>query len=283
MKEIVIAGIPVKALTEEDAIDVTPELAKELMDQDNKNFRRVSQSEVKRHKNAMTTGSWFFNGDSIAINKDGLVKDGQHRLLGCIESEMPLRTFPILIENDMNIDNKKKLSFDKILAGLGYANTTALAATAKILCRHHKGIKNFYIAKYEIDNNELMQYFESHPEILESFNFTMTYYSKCNVPHSALASFFHVTKMYDSNMAIDFVRKLSLPIGEYERLGITEFNALYHLKRFLMKDTKDEKTPLPIKLAVMIKAWNYWRDEATCQRLLWRVGGSNPEPFPEFK
>lgn len=282
MKEITIAGVRVNALTEDDAVIVTPEVAVELMSQDNENFRKVSRGEVNRHKTSMKNGEWHFNGDTIAIDSKGLVKDGQHRLLGCGESNVPLKTFLIRIGNDMNIDSKKKLSFDKILKDLGYHNITALAATIKILYRYYHTNHSHFTSKGEIENNYLVKFFNENKDILESVAFTMTYYKNTNIPHSVLASFYHITRKIDSDMARTFVHQLSLPLDEYSRLNINEFNAMYHLKRALTKESKDQKMPIPIKTALTIKAWNYWRDDAACQRLHWRTG-ANAEAFPEIR
>ena len=119
MIKLTIAGVEVNALTEHDAITITPDEAKRLLEQDNRNFRKVSRGEVAKYTNSMKEGKWRFNGDSIALDASGLVKDGQHRLIACMESQIPMKVFPIRINSDINIDNKK-LSFDAILAGMGY-------------------------------------------------------------------------------------------------------------------------------------------------------------------
>jgi hypothetical protein len=183
----------------------------------------------------------------------------------------------------MNIDTKKKLSFDKILQGLGHRNHTSLSATIKTLYRHSRGTSNYFTTKYEIENNHLVKFFESNPDILDSFNFTMTYYHKCDIPHSTLATFYHITKKLDPDMARSFIYTLSLPFYEYSRMNINEFNSIYHLKRILSKPNKDQKIPIPVKIALLIKAWNHWRDDSICQRLKWGVSGATPEAFPVIK
>jgi hypothetical protein len=285
MKEITIAGVCVNALTEDDMVTITPDIASELMDQDNENFRKVSANEVTRHSNSMKSGEWRYNGDSIAIDSKGLVKDGQHRLLGCRDSQVALKTFLIRIGNDLNIDTKKKLSFDKILQGLGHRNYTSLSATIKTLYRYDSGALNYFTTKYEVENNRLIKFFNANPDILDSFNFTMTYYHKCDIPHSTLAAFYHITKTLDPNMARSFIYTLSLPMSEYKRMNINEFNSMYHLKYMLSKPNQDQKIPIPVKIALLIKAWNHWRagDDSICQRLKWAVSGANPEAFPVIK
>ena len=97
MIKLTIAEVEVNALTEHDAITITPDEAKRLLEQDNRNFRKVSRGEVAKHINSMKEGKWRFNGDSIALDASGLVKDGQHRLIACMESQIPMKVFLLLL------------------------------------------------------------------------------------------------------------------------------------------------------------------------------------------
>jgi hypothetical protein len=174
--KLTIAGVEVNALTEHDAITITPDEAKRLLEQDNRNFRKVSRGEVAKYINSMKEGKWRFNGDSIALDASGLVKDGQHRLIACMESQIPMKVFPIRINSDINIDNKKKLLFDAILAGMGYHYSVSLSALIKIIYRYESGIRNFYSNKEEIDNNTLIEFFKKNLDIVDSLNLTMPYF-----------------------------------------------------------------------------------------------------------
>lgn len=282
MQELVIAGVSVNALTEDDAVIVTPEIAMTLMSQNNNNFRRVSKVDVNRHRLSMIHNEWCFNGDTIAIDTDGLVKDGQHRLLGCIKSNSNFKTFFIRVDNDMNIDLKKKLSFDAILKNLGYKNVLAMSATVKILYRYKYTNHNYFITKGEIGNNKLLNFFNESHGILDAMTFTLNYYKKISLPYSIVAAFYHITYNLDPDMARTFIHQLSLPIDEYSTLNINEFNAMYHLKRALSKERENHIMPLLIKTALMIKAWNYWRDDAACHQLYWK-NGANAEAYPEIR
>ena len=134
MKKIIVSGVEIEALTINDAATITPEIAQKLMDQHNENYRKVSYNEVKRLSSAMSEGRWHFNGDSMVITKGGLVKDGQHRNLSAIRANYSFPT--IIVEapdgRDTNMDLKKKLSFNRILSGMGYRNENALAATITV-------------------------------------------------------------------------------------------------------------------------------------------------------
>lgn len=282
MIKLTIAGVEVNALTEHDAIIITPDDARKLLNQDNRNFRKVSRNEIQKHVKSMKDGRWKFNGDSIAINADGLVKDGQHRLIACMESNVPLKVLPIKIDSDINIDDKKKLSFDKILTGLGYHNCNTLAAIVKTLYRRKIGIVNFYINKSEIDNNTLLDYFNANPSIVDSLNITTTYSRKCGVPHSLLGVFYHIASESNQDLAREFIRILSLPMSEYERIGITNLNSMYHLKRMITKTKSKEHIDHIVLIALVIKAWNCWIEQTPCKGLSWNCTGANPENFPAF-
>lgn len=56
MKKITIAGVKVNALTKDDLVEITPDIAKKLLMQANDNFRKVSPNEVTRYAKSMKQG-----------------------------------------------------------------------------------------------------------------------------------------------------------------------------------------------------------------------------------
>lgn len=285
MKKIIIAGITVNALTEEDAILITPHQAESILKQDNDNFRKISPNEVTKYTKYMKRGHWKFNGDTIGFDKDGKLKDGQHRLTSCVHSNIPLLTIPVLIDDDTSIDTRKRLEFDEILLSLGYANSRNLSSTIRLLYRYYNKYPNYVNVMQSIDNNSLYNFFMENIDIVDSFNNCGTYARnrRGNITHSLLAGLYHIMKTKDANLARDIVRILSLDIYEYDRIGITKLDAMYHLKQYLLSESADNKIPMIVKAALFIKTWNHWRDESICNRLSWVCTGPNPEEFPEIK
>ena len=66
-------------------ITLTPEIAKRYLSKNKKN--RSMSSKVHLYAEDMKAGRWKENGESIIIDKNGVVKDGQHRLSATIISQ----------------------------------------------------------------------------------------------------------------------------------------------------------------------------------------------------
>ena len=75
---------------------ITPVDAEKILEK-NKRNRTVSKALVKKYTKMMLEGEWYKTHQSIAIDKDGILVDGQHRLMACVESGIPFQT--IVVKN----------------------------------------------------------------------------------------------------------------------------------------------------------------------------------------
>lgn len=67
-------------------VNVTPDIAKDIIENHNSNNRSIKKSRVELYAQQMARGEWELNGESIVIDDNGDLKDGQHRLLAVIKS-----------------------------------------------------------------------------------------------------------------------------------------------------------------------------------------------------
>lgn len=70
--------------------EITPELAKDILENHNNLNRNRNKEHVKALLNNMKQGTWRFNGDTIRFDRDGELIDGQHRLAAIVEFGKPL-------------------------------------------------------------------------------------------------------------------------------------------------------------------------------------------------
>ena len=66
--------------------DVTPQLASSILAEHNTKNRKVLRSHVAALAKNMEEGTWYFNGDTIRFDNDGVLIDGQHRLMAIVKS-----------------------------------------------------------------------------------------------------------------------------------------------------------------------------------------------------
>lgn len=75
---------------------ITPDEARILLEKNIRN-RSISKSLVKKYSKMMRDEEWYETHQSIAFDENGVLVDGQHRLLACIDANIPLRT--IIVRN----------------------------------------------------------------------------------------------------------------------------------------------------------------------------------------
>lgn len=73
---------------------ITPEMAELLLKKnpDNRNIKKVRVVEIRADLEA---GRYVLNGEPIIVSRDGLLNDGQHRLLACVESGVAFRSLVV--------------------------------------------------------------------------------------------------------------------------------------------------------------------------------------------
>lgn len=98
--------------------------------------RKIAESNVRYLQKSMDDGKWMFNGDSIVIDDQGLLKSGQHRLTAFLRSSLESMTVIIvrlLTGGDilLTLNRGKILTVSQYLSVRGNKNTTQLAGAAK--------------------------------------------------------------------------------------------------------------------------------------------------------
>lgn len=86
--------------------EVTPEVAKDILENHNNLNRHRNKAHVKALLNNMKQGTWRFNGDTIRFDKDGELIDGQHRLAALVEFGNPL---PMIVISGFDKDTLKTI------------------------------------------------------------------------------------------------------------------------------------------------------------------------------
>jgi hypothetical protein len=122
-------------------VQVTPELAKEWLEQNTGNFRSVDKSRVENYAAEMAAGRWDLNGETIKFNGNVLI-DGQHRLLAAIKAGVAFESVVIngLSSDAMHIDRGKPRSIGQWLAHAKIKNAHNVAAIARMCVAHDKGL-----------------------------------------------------------------------------------------------------------------------------------------------
>lgn len=112
-------------------LEISPDVARELLNLNTKGQRTISLDAVERYATDMVTMDWLFNGAAVLISNTNELLDGQHRLSAIIESgesQVVLIVRGVDPKAMATIDAGRKRSYADSLRIAGHSNHTALAA-----------------------------------------------------------------------------------------------------------------------------------------------------------
>lgn len=121
---------------------MTPRLAKFILEEYNVENRPVSKINLQKLVKEMNDGHWAFNGDTIVFDYNGYLRNGQHRLHACIESNI---SFPVLVVSGlqpssfMTMDIGRKRNGTDVLSIEGIKNAANASSAVKTIDAFKKG------------------------------------------------------------------------------------------------------------------------------------------------
>ena len=145
-----------------EEILITKDIADAMISRNTQNYRKVNWNLVHKYARAMEQGLWRSNGEPIIFDEDGLLKDGQHRLLAVLEYGVPVKMLVVRgVSRDVNTfdEGGGRTATQRARAeGLNLDGST-LGAVSMLL---NKMDRNIYIG-----NDEKVRYGWEHIENLK--------------------------------------------------------------------------------------------------------------------
>lgn len=75
-----------------ELVTITPDMAREFLSHNTDN-RHIRKAAIRTYAEDMENGRWFLTTDAIGFDKNGVLINGQHRLLACIEAGVSFQSF----------------------------------------------------------------------------------------------------------------------------------------------------------------------------------------------
>lgn len=153
---------------------VTPSVAEKWLAATTFRNRNLSSTVVNRYANDMAKGEWLLNGESIVIDDNGNVIDGQHRLHAVIKSGASVHAVVVRgidAATFHTIDIGKKRGHSDVLSIAGYANGILLAAGLRLIHAYRSGRSIDFergsgcLSKYRINALDLVK---KYPQAVQS-------------------------------------------------------------------------------------------------------------------
>lgn len=152
-----------------EMLNITPEMAAFIL-KSNTNNRPVRRNNLDSLTRDMIEGRYQFNGDSVRIDKNGVLLDGQHRLMAIVESGKSQKM--ILVtglepETMKTIDSGVKRTTGDRLSLSGYRYGNSIAAVLNIIHGIAHGAE-----KRNLTSTEAFEVLDRHYDIESSLTAT---------------------------------------------------------------------------------------------------------------
>lgn len=260
---------------------ITPQRAKEWLDKNkvNRNKRRPG---ISQYAADMSAGNWLVSGETVGFDVDGWLVEGQHRLLACIEADKPFETLvaynlPRGAQDVINSGMKRSVA--DTLHMRGEPNTVQLAAMLRLVIAWETDHELRERAT-KTSNSFVLRKFDEAPELYrEAARQGQGAYQvsgKMASPATWGLAWVLFAKI-DAHDTEDFFEM----VRTGDRLG--RGDPVYALRRYLNDRVINSAGERRAAMAVIIKAWNAYRDGTRVDVLSFKAGGVAPEKMPEPK
>lgn len=256
---------------------VSPETAADWVGKNSHN-RPIRNAQVAKLVGVIQRGEWILNGDAIRFDVNDTLADGQHRLWAIIDSGIAVPTFVIVglepeAQETLGFDVRR--SFKDVLVLREESNALHLAAAVSYLWKQENGYLRTAMTPTVQQGLVVL---EEHPGIREAVRDAASLRRRFRLSQSMLAVVRYTFDSIDSEAASVFFTKL------YEGQSLDAGDPILVLRQYLESQAAlgvGARSGAIHHHAIIIKAWNAWREGRKIERLNWKSGGLKAEPFPE--
>jgi len=250
-------------------VKINPNLAKKILEKNLSN-RPLSKGNVKYLSKEITNDNWKFDGESIKLDSNGNLLDGQHRLDSIIKTG---KTITCLILTGLKpsvfsvLDTGRKRTGSDALGVLGVENSTIVSSTIRLIHQFDKGSygEGGSISR-SLSNQEIIDFYLENPEINNSSRFGASLYKKSNseITPSLISTFHYLFSQKNEEQAVEFLTKLCLGTNLETNSPITALrNKL--IKARLNKNYRMIQSEIVRNIIV---AWNKFRKNEKINKLI---------------
>lgn len=230
---------------------ITPTMA-ELMLETNSGNRNVSPGKVSEYGAAMKRGDWRLTGEAIIFSKQGILNDGQHRLLASISAGVTfISDVRFGIERDTFdcIDIGQKRSAAQVLGIEGEKHASILAGAVRMLISYRA--KNYHFNIKGVQPSIISEVLDKNPKLRESAaKASHTYAEFKLIPPTALTLSHFLFAAIDKTGADKFL--FDLGTGE----GMRKDDPVMALRRFAINSPVTGKVASAFFVPLLVRAWN---------------------------
>ena len=266
---------------------VSPTKAKAWL-QGNVDNRKLRETRVLHFSRLLEEGEWELTGDAIVFDDKGILINGQHRLTAVVVSKtaaefLVLRGVPSKSQEVMDQGLSRNLSDQLHRRGIQYNTIVAGALGWLYRMDYIEETGNVHYANPALRPSlrELLQMFEEKGELEKQAGEInrIVYYLKVR-PGPTLA-LYHRLYEIDEEEAEIFFDSLT------EGAGLTKNDPIWRLREWCLNDSRQRRghgvkgrASAERYVAMVLKAWNLWREGKYIQNLSWNYTSVRKDPWP---
>jgi len=255
---------------------ITPKMAQKWLDASDFSQRPISPKHVKSLATQMKQGKWKLNYEAYQLGPNGEVINGQHRLTAIVSSGVTVKG---LVACDVppdvfgTIDTGRRRNGADVLAMRGEKNCSLLSGALRVIIiydvleiyDHRSGL---------VTNDDILQGLDEHPEVREWVE--RAQHCSGLIEVSIAAGFGYLFWKKSAHEALEFFEQLSTGIELKQGSPVL-------LLRERLASNRSSLARLPRReiAALLVKAWNLFREGKKMKRLFWSP--NDGEVFPKIK
>lgn len=235
---------------------ITPDVAADMLSRNTDNFRPPDHRRVDAYSKEMAARRWESNGETIKF-KNGILIDGQHRLLAIIKSGVSIMMIVVhdIEGSGLGIDRGKPRKLCQWLSRMdGVKNASTMAAAARLCVGYKKGIWCRSMQLSDCTDSECID-FVANNRIRLGDCVTLARKSSSLMPSAALAAVVFCgthgdLKASENRTAVWFCERLA------DGQSLTDSDAVFHLRNTFLKLKKGASLSKNMVQAYLAIAWN---------------------------
>jgi len=145
---------------------ITPKQAQKYLERNVANNRPINDRHVAILARDIKSGNWVQNGETIKLNEEGDLVDGQHRLVGCVKADMPFTTSVARgVPSLDDVDRGKPRTLSHILSMRQMKNAVIISVAVRTIWRWEN--TNWRSAQIVPSTRESLEILDTYPIIKE--------------------------------------------------------------------------------------------------------------------
>lgn len=259
---------------------ITPAEAQEMLKGNTGNYRKPCRKRVEALSIVMGRGEWELNGETIKIALDGSILDGQHRLLACVRSGVPIYSVVVtgIKATARNIDRGLPRTLPQWLSHINVPNAKNIAAICRFVVAHDKGLwDRESISAHEVLDSDVIEYESRHRDELQ-WALKLACRAKKVIPVGILGPVLHIGTRDTGDLQMAEWFTSSLATGE----DLSDSDPVLHLRNRALTQTPHSKLSRQMLRGLVTLAWNKTVSGEGCSAngLRIRVSGPKSQKYP---